>query len=830
MITYTLKDIAEIIHVKEVFPDNPVIGQLVIDSRKIVFPENSLFFALNGPRRDGHTFISEVYERGVRNFVVKRDFDFHLFPDANFLQVDHVLHALQQLAAFHRSRFDIPVIGITGSNGKTIVKEWLYQLLNPDYTIVRSPRSYNSQIGVPLSVWQMNTQHTLAIFEAGISTVNEMDALAKIIQPTIGVMTNIADAHREGFTDNRQKALEKIKLCKQVANFVFGKEAIQPFLYPEKGDSIYFEKCAQFFSWSRNETATLKIITEEKKGNETAITGLFAGKAVAVTMPFTDRISIDNAITCWGVLLSLKYEQSVINERMLLLEPVDMRMQLKKGINNCYILNDSYSNDLASLDLALDYLQQQAGNQSTTLILSDLLESGYTEEDLYKGIEEKIKARAIHRLIGIGSAISAHGFLFDKHNTIVSFYPTTDIFLHQSGIHQFSKEYILLKGARVFEFEKISHWLEQKVHQTVMEINLTALANNLKLHQAHLLPSTRLMAMVKAFSYGSGTAEVARVLQFHKVDYLAVAYTDEGVELRKAGTSLPIMVMNVDEAGFDAMVNYDLEPEIYSFPIYHAFHHYLSQQGLTQFPVHIKFNTGMNRLGFETGEAEALAILIREKQTMAVKSVFSHLVASEAAEHDGFTQLQVRLFEDACLQMKKIIGYDFIRHIANSAAIYRNPAYQFDMVRLGIGLYGVNSSDEKNAIPLETVTTLKSTIAQVRHVKAGETVGYGRKGKLERDSIIATVRIGYADGFGRELGNGNGKMFLKDRLVPVIGNVCMDMTMIDVTDLPGTKEGDMVEIFGKHLPVQDLAGWADTIPYEIMTGISQRVKRVYVEE
>ena len=828
---YHIKNIGSIIQADAAITTDAVIEYLLIDSRKIVFHQTSLFFAISGPRRDGHQFIKEVYERGVRNFVVKKGFISNIFPGANFLSVDDVLTALQQLAASHRKKFSIPVIGITGSNGKTIVKEWLYQLLQKDHNIVRSPRSYNSQIGVPLSVWQMNEQHTLGIFEAGISTVNEMEQLAKVIQPGTGVFTNLADAHSEGFENSRQKALEKSKLFSNSTSLVFGRESLQASLSPDGKDKTFFNSITNFFSWSRESAATLHVISESKKENHTIVSAKYKGDIISITLPFADRISIDNSITCWCVLLQMNYENAVIQERMLLLEPVEMRMQLKKAINNCYLLNDSYSNDLSSLDLALDYLQQQAGKQKTTLILSDILQSGQYQETLYRDIAAHLAVRGIHRLIGIGPAISKYQSVFDTQDSLlsVSFYTATDDFLHQASTQQFKDEYILLKGARVFEFEKISALLEQKVHQTVMEINLSAMIHNLNEYQKQLKPSTKLMAMVKAFSYGSGSAEVARILQFHKVEYLAVAYADEGIELRKAGISLPIMVMNADEATFDALVNYNLEPEIYSFPIYKKFHQYLSQQAIQQFPVHIKFNTGMNRLGFESADSTDLGSMIKRNNTMAVKTVFSHLVASESAMHDGFTKQQISLFDEACITMQQELGYSFIKHIANTAAIFRNPEYQFDMVRLGIGLYGVDSADG-HGLALQTVATLKSTIAQVRKVKAGDTVGYGRQGRVSRDSLIATVRIGYADGFGRELGNGKGRMYVNGQLVPVIGNVCMDMTMIDVTDLPHVNEGDEAEIFGKHLPVQQLASWAGTIAYEIMTGISQRVKRVYMEE
>lgn len=828
---YSIQDIAKVIHAETTPTSAVVIGHLVLDSRRIVFPQKSLFFAISGPRRNGHQFIKEVYERGVRNFVVQEGFDFSHYDNANFLKVSEVIEALQLLAAHHRSRFSIPVIGITGSNGKTIIKEWLNQLLQADFNIVRSPRSYNSQLGVPLSVWQMNEQHTLGIFEAGISKTNEMQRIEKIIQPTMGVLTNIGDAHNEGFESKLQKANEKLQLFVNVSSFVFGKETIQSTVLPETEDNYLFQNNCHFFTWSREGNATVQILSEEKQKVTTLISAKYNNETVFIRIPFTDRISMNNAITCWCVLLQMNYSASIIQNRMMQLETVEMRMQLIKGINNCYLLNDSYSNDLSSLDLALDYLQQQAGNQKTTLVLSDILQSGKQEEVLYREIATQLHLRGISRLIGIGSAISKFAFLFsaiDK-NMSASFYHSTEDFLQQTITLQFKDEYILLKGARIFEFEKISAFLEQKVHQTVMEINLSALIHNLKEYQKILQPATKLMAVVKAFSYGSGSAEIARILQFHKVDYLAVAYADEGVELRKSGISLPIMVMNADKATFGTLITYNLEPEIYSFPMYHAFHYYLLQQGILQFPVHIKFNTGMNRLGFEVNEAMELGDILCKSQTMAVKSVFTHLVASENPIHDDYTNQQATLFKNVCYILQEKLTYTFIKHLANSSAISRHPGYQLDMVRLGIGLYGVNSEGEK-LLSLQTVSTLKSTITQIRKVKAGETIGYGRKGLVIRDSLIATVRIGYADGFSRKLGNEKGKMFIKEHLAPVMGEVCMDMTMIDITDINDAKEGDEVEIFGKNISIQQLAIWSETIAYEVMTGISQRVKRVYFTE
>lgn len=823
--TYTLADIINIIGaVANEKPAQPV-EHLLIDSRKIVFPSTSLFFALPGPRRDGHDFISEVYQRGVRAFVVSKTIDPAKFSEAVFLQVDDVLKALQQLAAFHRKRFSIPVIGITGSNGKTIVKEWLYQMLAPEYNIVRSPRSYNSQIGVPLSVWQMNESHTLAIFEAGISQPAEMEHLAAIVQPTIGILTNIGEAHSEGFLDYAHKFTEKLRLFQGCATVIARRKEI----HVDK-EILQEQLQTKFLTWGLAAENEFIIEDIQKRNTETAIRLLYKKQSFTVTAPFVDDAGIENVITCSCLMLHLGYKPEVISSRVARLQPVEMRLQQKKGLNNCYIINDSYSNDPYSLSIALDYLKKQAGDAKTTVILSDFIQSAGDKVSLYNAVAAELQQRNISRLIGIGNDLLCHQkSIRNIFKGKVTCFNTADEFFERTTVHQFRDEYILLKGARVFEFEKISHWLEQKVHQTVLEVNLTAMIHNLKVYQEQLQPATKIMAMVKAFSYGSGAAEVARVLQFHKVEYLAVAYADEGVELRKAGISLPIMVMNPDEMSFDAIVGYNLEPEIYAFHILESFAQYLSQQGLQQFPVHIKIDTGMHRLGFEPAEVPALCAQLQQQQAMAVRSVFSHLVGSDAPSLDDFTAQQAALFDVAAKQIEAVLGYQVMRHLANSSGINRHPALQYDMVRLGIGLYGVDSSAEMQE-QLQTVARLTSTIAQVRRVAAGESVGYNRKGLVKRDSLIATVRIGYADGLNRRLSNGKGFLLVRGKRVPVIGNVCMDMTMIDVTDVAGVSVGDEVEIFGRNIPVQEVAAWTDTIAYEVLTAVSQRVKRVYVEE
>jgi alanine racemase len=819
---YTIRDISLVLKAKGTFPyPEAVIENLLIDSRRVIHASSTLFFALRSDRRNGGEFIEELYENGLRNFVVERSFSTTGFPEANFIEVDIPLKALQEVAAFHRQHFTIPVIGITGSNGKTIVKEWLYHLLQPEYNIVRSPKSYNSQIGVPLSVWQMNKDHNLGIFEAGISEPHEMEALEEIIRPTIGILTNIGAAHSAGFATQQDKLIEKWKLFKNASTIVCtnNSEPITPFVKAERKNRM--------FTWGDKE-ADLQITEITKRERETDIQGYYKGQNLSITIPFIDNASVENAITCWCILLFLKIDHSLINQRMKELQPIEMRLQLKKANNNCSLINDSYSNDISSLRMALNFLEQQAGNQIKTVILSDLGESQSTDEQ-YEKVRKALLENKVDKFIGIGPRLTALQHTFTEAIPKSFFYPSVEDFIHQFINTNFRDEVILLKGARHFQFEQINLLFEQKVHQTVLEVNLTAMAHNLKEYQNYLKPQTKVMAMVKAFSYGAGSAEVASVLQFHKVDYLAVAYADEGVDLRKAGIKLPVMVMNPETITFKALVEYNLEPEMYSFAILDAFNKYLENEGLQQFPVHIKIDTGMHRLGFEVDELDKLVTVLQKSPRLVIKSVFSHLVASENEEHDNFTHQQVARFIEACNAIQNVISYSFIRHIANSAAIFRHPQYQFEMVRLGIGLYGVDSIAESK-LPLQTVATLRSTIAQVRKVAAGESIGYSRRGIVNRTSLIATMRIGYADGFNRLLGNGVGHVYIKGHLAPVIGNVCMDMTMIDVTDIEGVREGDIVEIFGANLHVAEVAKWCNTIPYEIMTSVSQRVKREYYQE
>ncbi len=809
------------------------IGQLLLDSRRLIFPATSLFFALKGPRRDGGRFVAELYKRGVRNFVVEggmSSMKIEDMPDANILVVPDTLAALQHLVAVHRSKFALPVIGITGSNGKTIVKEWLNQLLEASYHIVRSPKSYNSQTGVPLSVWQMEPGHELAIFEAGISKRGEMARLEPIIRPTIGVFTNIGEAHSEGFDSRAEKAAEKLRLFERAGTLIYCGDQ------PETLKAVYAWKDAlagagrdtpELMSWGQSIEDVVRVDSMQKRDGWTTISASYPNLDLTFSVPFTDDASVENAMHCLCVLLLLKVPAEKIAAGMAELSPIAMRLELKNGINHCSVINDSYSADLNSLTIALDFLAAQQQHARRTVILSDFLESGREEDELYATIAQALALMKIDRLIGIGPRIGAHAAAFTEwYPGETVFFPTVEAF-HLAGIH-FRDETILIKGARIFEFEEIDRLLTEQIHQTVMEVNLNAMAANLRAYRQLLQPGTLVMAMVKAYGYGSGSFEIANLLQFHGVDYLGVAYADEGVVLRKAGIRVPIMIMNTENSSFDSLVEYNLQPVIYSSTLLHSFDRWLRREGLPAFPVHLELETGMNRLGFPPEEIDDL-LKVLPTAAFKVVSVFSHFAASEEAQQDAFSRRQAAVYMEMAARLEGVLGYSFIRHLANSAAIVRHPELQLDMVRLGIGLYGIDSAGS-HRLDLQEVSTLKTTIAQIKHLHEGDTIGYNRKGIAVNGTVIATVRIGYADGYARALGNGVGKMWINGLLAPTIGIISMDMTMIDITGIPGVKEGDEVVVFGKDLSVSKLSAWAQTIPYEILTGVSGRVRRIYFED
>jgi len=803
-----------------------MIEQLLTDSRRLVFPDTTLFFALYGSRREGHEFVAELYLRGVRNFVVYETIRVDDYPDANFILVKNSLRALQSLAIFHRQQFDLPVIGITGSNGKTIVKEWLNQLLEDRYRIVRSPRSYNSQIGVPLSVWQISEANDLALIEAGISQTGEMQFLEEIIKPTIGVFTNIGAAHDQGFESTHAKILEKLAL------FIHANVLIYPSDQTELEKTVlawhFAHPDIRLFPVGQHEDAMLQLKNIHKQKGKTSLTCKYKNEILNLVIGFEDEASIQNAMTCIAVMLFLSVPTDELQSRLNRLSPLAMRMELKTGINHSSVINDSYSADISSLRMALDFLVQQKQHTKRTLILSDILETGRKPQSLYKEVAALLKKYPVDRLIGVGEQLSVSDLFFiDSGVKEKLFFKTTESLLDALPGLEFRDETILLKGARMYGFERIDQMLTLQVHETLMEINLEAMAHNLKQYQQILRPSTRIMAMVKAFSYGTGGFEIARLLEFHKVDYLGVAYADEGITLRRAGIRLPIIVMNTEESALAPLLEWQLEPVIYSFRVLSVLQKLLKQEAVNLFPIHIELETGMNRLGFASSQITELS----EQLTSAdfrVKSVFSHLAASEETQQDEFTQSQFECYQSMAGRIQDVLGYPFIRHISNSAGIVRDPSLQLDMVRIGIGLYGVDPAFS-SLLDLREVGTLKTTIAQIKELAKGETIGYNRRGIADHKMKIGTLRLGYADGYPRVLGNGAGKVWYRGRLVPTIGTISMDLMMIDLSDVADPMEGDEVVIFGNSLSVTDLARWAGTIPYDILAGISQRVKRVYFE-
>jgi alanine racemase len=823
---YTVSKIATIVQglLYANFDKNYIVKDLVYDSRRIQGTKNALFFALVTSKNNGHKYIGDLYKKNVCNFVVNKEFnDIELYPDANFIVVEDTLQALQQLTRYHRKKFSIPVIGITGSNGKTIVKEWLYQLLCPDYKIVYSPNSFNSQIGVPLSVWKTSRHDQLGIFEAGISKPDEMNILKGFIEPTIGIFTNIGSAHDEAFMDIRQKVGEKLNLFRNVETLIVSGDhgiIMEGLMRTELLKKIHL------FSWSiRGKDADLKINTVEKRSMETFIEAIYKDKTIAITIPFVDDAAIENVVHCWATMLLIGYSNDIIAERIAKLTPIAMRLEMKQGIRRCMIINDTYNSDVNSLQIALDLMNSQQQYQKRTVILSDILQSRSSEHTLYKEIATLLENKNIHRIIGIGDAISrqANSFKIEK-----EFYKTTNDFFSGFDTNKIDNEIILVKGARQFNFERISNYLSLKTHETVMEVSIPGLIENLNYYRTLLNPETKIMVMVKAFGYGIGDIDLANALQYHGVNYLAVAYADEGVSLRNKNIALPVMVMNPDELGLELILKYDLQPEIYSFRILNLLLQTMEQNlHIEKANIHLKIDTGMHRLGFGKKDIIELVQILNSHPNVRVESIFSHFAAADDAHEDDFTKQQAELFSQCYQSIVEQIGYAPVKHISNSAAISRFPEYQFDMVRMGIGLYGINPFVP--ASKLANVATLKTVISQIKYIPPSDTVGYNRKWKADKDTVVATIPIGYADGFPRSAGNEHAQVLVNGRLVKVIGNVCMDMCMIDITDIPA-KEGDAVIIFGKELPISQLAKSASIIEYELLTGISQRVKRIFIQD
>lgn len=781
-----------------------------------------MFFALRSQRNDGHKYIPDLYRRGVRNFVVANlpeNYE-QKYSDAHFLRVVSPLKALQRLAERHREEYDLPVVGVTGSNGKTVVKEWLYQLLSGSRNVTRSPRSYNSQVGVPLSVWLLNSRSEVGVFEAGISQPGEMSALRAIIQPTIGVMTNLGPAHQENFSSLQEKCLEKLSLFKDCQVVVY--EADDP-VVSECVDQAMLK--GDHLAWSRRDPNSPLFIRDVRKEETfTTVNYTYLGTDGSYTLPFVDEASIQNSIHCLAVCLYLRLPAADIAARMSRLEPVAMRLEVKQGVRGCTLINDSYNSDINSLDIALDFMNRRPESRRRTLILSDILQSGMPVEELYAKVAEMVNRRKVDRIIGVGPDIMAQSqrFHMDK-----MFFVSSEALLQSGMLDKLSNEVILLKGSRKFNFEAISEHLSLKVHETTLEVNLEAIVRNLNYYRSFMKPETKMVCMVKASAYGAGSVEIAKTLQDHRVDYLAVAVADEGADLRKAGITGNIIIMNPEMSTFNMLFQYDLEPEVYSFALLEALIKAAEKEGITNFPVHLKLDTGMHRLGFDPEhDLPALIDRLQHQTALLPRSVFSHFVGSDSPDFDAFSAHQFELFDKASRQLQEAFPYKILRHICNSAGIERFPERHLDMVRLGLGLYGIDPIDNR---VLNNVTTLKTTILQIHEVSPEDTVGYSRRGHLTRKSRIAAIPIGYADGLDRHLGCGHCYCLVNGQKAPYVGNICMDVCMIDVTDID-CKEGDTVEIFGDHLPVTVLSDVLGTIPYEVLTSVSERVKRVYFQE
>ena len=832
MLKYSIIKIATLIGARRVGDTDAQIGWLLTDSRSLCFPEETLFFALKSARNDGHKYISDLYRRGVRNFVVESRGIQEYCPnsasemnDANFLIVPSPLAALQRLAERHRDEFDIPIVGITGSNGKTMVKEWLYQILLPSQKIVRSPKSYNSQIGVPLSVWLLNEQTEVGIFEAGISEPGEMMALRDIIQPTVGVFTSLGSAHQENFRSMEEKCMEKLELMHDTQAMIYCSDndivsrCVRRMQY--KGEKIAWSQCDE------------QVAFFVKTVDGTKISYRYKGENGAFDIPFSDEASIEDCITCAATALYLGITPEQLAERMPVLEPVAMRLEVKDGQRGCVLINDSYNSDVNSLDIALDFMNRRQFSPFSshpsllrkTLILSDMYQTGVAPEQLYAQVSDLCVKRGIQKFIGIGTDLSAQADkiqIADK-----QFFLDVQHFLTSDAFSSLRNELILLKGARSFGFDQITEQLEQKVHETILEVNLNAVVDNLNYYRSFLKPETKMVCMIKADAYGAGAVEIAKTLQDHRVDYLAVAVADEGVTLRKAGITANIMIMNPEMTAFKTMFDYDLEPEVYSFRLLDALIRAARKEGITGWPVHIKLDTGMHRLGFDPiKDLDELIDRLKHQNAIIPRSVFSHFVGSDSDGFDEFSARQFALFDEGSKKLQAAFTHKILRHMDNSAGIEHFPERQMDMCRLGLGLYGVDPRDNRI---LNTVSTLKTTILQMRHVPAGDTVGYSRKGKIDHDSVIAAIPIGYADGLNRHLGNRRCYCLVNGQKAEYVGNICMDVAMIDVTGID-CHEGDMVEIFGEHLPVTTLSDIIDTIPYEVLTGVSNRVKRVYFQD
>lgn len=816
---HRLGAIAEAVGGRIAGSDDPVIAHLFIDSRKAFSPADSLFLALRGPRHDGHHYLRDLFARGVRHFMVMDEVDPDIANGSNVIRVADTLGALQRLSGWHRAHFQVPVVGITGSNGKTVVKEWLFHLLRDSEHIVRSPGSWNSQVGVPLSVWNMRAEHTLGIFEAGISEPGEMEKLRSVIRPTIGIFTNLGPAHGAGFKSDAQKAGEKAMLFSEASTVVHCADHKQ---VVEALHALGISQRAVMRGWSRERSGWLHVVREEAHGACTRIHVSNEAVDFSFEIPFTDHAAVENALHCVTLLLHLGRSPEWIAQRTAQLPPVSMRLETIEGVHGITLLNDAYSNDTASLAIALDQLDALAAGRPKAVVLSDLVGSGEGRDARYERVGQLLQRARVSTVLTVGPELAEDKSVNATH---MMRFATTDALLDGVEPATLADHVVLVKGARAFELERVAHRWQRQVHGTVLEVDLEAIRHNLNHYRSKLATGVRTMAMVKAFGYGAGALELARLFAHENVHSLGVAYADEGVELRQNGIDLPILVMNPEPVPYDVLHRFALEAEVYDLRSLHEAIHAAAHVKSAP-PVHLKLDTGMHRLGFVDADLPQLLEALRDLKGLKVASILSHLAAADDPAQDGFTRTQIMVFTRMATAIGEVLGYKPLWHMANSAGIARWPQAHFDMVRLGIGLHGigVDASETSQLLP---AVALRSPIAQLKQLRDGDTVGYDRRGIISGTRTIATLPIGYADGLSRRLGNGTGRVWIAGQPAPFVGNICMDMCMVDVTGI-ACGVGDMASVFDASHPVSEVARTLGTIPYEVLTSISQRVKRVYV--
>jgi len=813
---YTVQQIAEITNSQIIGDENLIVKTIAFDSRIIYSTKNAAFIAINTQKNSGEKFIEAAIDRGIT--IIISEHQFPQFENVTWIIVDNSVDFLQKLAKYHFENSNLQSIGITGSNGKTILKEWLYQCLWNEFPTVKSPKSFNSQIGLPLSLLQINESHKLGIFEVGISKPNEMQKLENIFHPQIGLLTHIGTAHAANFESEEELIDEKIKLFKDSETIIYNGDND---LVDKKIKELYSSKKLISYGFKDHN----KVFIKNNISKDENIVVEYFGEEISFPANQRDEATLTNALALITVLKELGIENQKIVEKINALKAVEMRLEAIEGIKNNIVINDSFNLDLDSLKTALQFLNEY-NKAKKSLVLTDIVGVNSNSQELYEEVSELVNEQKFDSVFLIGDEISKFSDLFkSKTSTFIN----TQELIDSKHLTELENQIVLLKGARKFEIEKLKDLLELKKHDTVLEVNLNAILHNINYHKSLLKPETKMMAMVKANSYGLGSYEISEFLQHHHIDYLGVAYADEGVELRKKGITTPIVVMNPEQHSYDAIIEYNLEPEIYSFRVLDLFYEAVQKSGYDKkFPIHIKLETGMHRLGFKDFELDQLSETLNERN-LKVQSIFSHLSSSDVPEEKEFTLKQLEVFEKNSSYFIEKLGYSPLRHILNSSGITSYTNHQYNMVRIGIGMLGESPNSEIQK-QLQSVVSFKTVISQISLVENGESVGYSRRYKTDHLTKIATIPVGYADGIPRLIGNQIGKVGINKTLAPIVGSICMDMMMLNVDNIPNVKEGDTVTVFNAKPSLKEFAAYCKTITYEVLTSISPRVKRIYIKD